>query len=247
MLRKKEQGFTLIGAAILAAILGASIAVYGIINYYVGKAKAKSESKVSAIDSENALVELVATKFRAQGCSTSSPDLSTFRNGFRDKIAGAVFSDNTVNFSLVAEGNRLNQSNGSPAWMTAAIDSCNGADSPKFPLNNGQPGVYIFCIRTGKAADDQGSFLPTKSSTSFLESDLSFVQFRLELTSQAVPQDQKVMGTALTCTQWNGVPLQEQQLKISYRILWKKPQGNPQEVFSHLGSKILNLAELRGT
>lgn len=248
MPRKKQQGFTLIGAAMLAAVLGASIAVYGIINYYVAKAKAKSESKASAIDSESALAEYIATKFNAQGCSTA-PTVATFTNGFANRISrtapfniGAAFSDNTVNLSLVRSGNLIdaNLATGSPALMTDAITACNGASSPNFPANNAAFGVYIFCVKINRTD-------PSKSGTSFLNSDLAFVQFRLELMSQSTSQNEKVFGPAMSCTAWDGNPNNERQLKISYRIIWKKPNGTPQEVFSHVGSKMLNVVELRGS
>ena len=244
MPRRKEKGFTLIGAAILAAVLGASIAVYGIINYYVAKAKAKSESKASAIDSEDALVEYVATKFMSQGCDTSLPSFTT---NFSDRIrrtgsfnTGSAFSDSTVTLSLVRAGGSISALPGSPAWMSDAINSCNAAGSPNFPANNGVPGVYIFCVKVNR--ND-----PSKSGTSFLQSELAFVQFRLELMSSASSQNQKVFGPAMPCTAWEATPLNDRQLKLSYRIIWKKPGGTPQEVFSHMGSKMLNVAELRGS
>ena len=242
MPRRKEKGFTLIGAVILAAVLGASIAVYGIINYYVTKAKAKSESKASAIDSEGALVEYVATKFKSQECSTA--DRNTFTTGFAAKIANtdgvSAFSDSTVTLSLVRAGGSISALPGSPAWMSDAINSCNAAGSPNFPANKGVPGVYIFCVKVN--SND-----PSKSGTSFLQSELAFVQFRLELMTSASSQNQKVFGPGMSCTAWEATPLNDRQLKLSYRIIWKKPGGTPQEVFSHMGSKMLNVAELRGS
>jgi len=241
MLRKKEQGFTLIGAVILAAVLGASIDVYGIINYYVVKAKAKSESKASAIDSESALAELVATKFNSlanpSGCAGITAD------SFSTALQTAIFSDDTVTLSMVKSGEAepaAAEANGYPNWMVTAAGSCKSG--PSFPANSAASGVYIFCVKIGKRGN-----AANKSGTSFLQSELAFVQFRLKLMSQSTSQNTKVFGPAISCMNWIGGSENERQIKLSYRIIWKKPNGTPQEVFSHLGSKMINVAELRGS
>jgi len=229
MARPRANGFTVIGAVILAGILGASIAMYGIINFYVQRAKASSQTKVSVIDSESTLVELVASRFRnaiIANCGFTQADLA-------NQLAGATFSDNTITLRLIATG--------VPNGVACPADAPPGSCNPPTLATAANPGVYLFSVRIQRAG-------ASKNTTSFLESGSAFVQFRLELTSQSTPQNLKIFGPALACNNWPAPAagaLDQRQIIANYRIIWRRPVGNNLEVLSHMGSKTLNLAELR--
>jgi len=76
------------------------------------------------------------------------------------------------------------------------------------------------------------------SSERFIDGT-ALIDFRIDLISKSMPQDQKVFGGNTTCDNWKA-GVAERQVKISYqirRIFREKP-------LAQSGSKIMNLAEL---
>jgi hypothetical protein len=78
----------------------------------------------------------------------------------------------------------------------------------------------------------------TGSSERFIDGTAR-IDFRVDLISKAMPQDEKVFGVATPCGIWNAAG-NERQVKISYQIR-RMFRGKP---LSQSGSKIINLSEL---
>jgi len=76
------------------------------------------------------------------------------------------------------------------------------------------------------------------SSERFIDG-AALIEFRVELITKAMTQDQKVFGGPTTCNDWKGGAA-ERQVKTSYQIR-RNFRG---KLLSQSGSKIMNLAEL---
>ncbi|NBV50475.1 hypothetical protein EBR78_04545 [bacterium] len=255
-----NRGITVIGATVAAAVLGVTAVTAGILIAYANRAKLRAEAKVSVIDNESALSEVVVARMlKALSPSVGEGtclDSSNFSTEFNNGTSAVPFPDPSVAVTLVTTGTLFNNLNpaklpdGAPAWFSTAAASCN--QSPKVPAANSSAGVYLFCVRISRSAE-----AIAKSSTNFLDSQIAFAQFRVELSSQTLPHQQKVFGIpgpnnstlpAIPCADWRDAaktPRDQRQIKASYRIFWKRSSDN-QGYYQYMGSKILNVAEMRG-
>jgi len=245
-----KKGFTLLGVTLTAAAIFAFVAAGGMFIAYVTRSKLRSEAKVAVIDIETSLAEVIAARL----LTTLSPSAtvgdcllsSNFVTGFT--TASVNLPDPSATINLVVPQSLIPAAEvNAPDWFKTAVTDCNGANQA--PPTNLAAGVYLFCLRTGRTA----GFKP-KTSTNFFDSQLAFVQVRAELSSQVLSQDKKVFGIpganstvlpALSCDAWRAMPRDQQQLKLSYRIFWKRASDSA-GYNQYTGSKMINVVDLRG-
>lgn len=242
-----QKGVTIIGASVAAAVIGAAAVTAGVVIAYAKRAKLRAEAKVSVIDNESALSEVVAaTLARTLSPQPPAPGTLLTAGNFIERFNAQQIAlpDNTVTLSVVASGNTVTPAAGRPQWFQDAANSCNAA--LQAPANDAAPGVYLFCVRLNRT-----TAAVTQTSTSFLDSELAFAQFRVELSSQSLPHQQKVFGipgpngtTLPTIAFRDWGPRDQQQLKMNYRIFWKR-RADDKGYYQYMGSKMLNIAETR--
>lgn len=257
---RNNRGITVIGATVAAAVVGATAVTAGILIAYANRAKLRAEAKVSVIDNESALSEVVVARMlKALSPSVGGGiclNTGNFTTQFNNGTSAVPFPDPSVSVSLVTTGTLFSNFNpprlpdGAPTWFSTASDSCN--QNPKPPTDNNSAGVFLFCVKISRSAD-----ATAKSSTNFLDSQIAFAQFRVELSSQSLPHQQKVFGIpgpnsttlpAISCADWldaTKTPRDLRQIKASYRIFWKRSSDN-QGYYQYMGSKMLNVAEMQG-
>ncbi|NBW98676.1 hypothetical protein EBR03_03805 [bacterium] len=242
-----QKGVTIIGASVAAALIGAAAVTAGIVISYARRAKLRAEAKVSVIDNESALSEVVAaTLARTLSPQPPASGVLLTPSNFVDRFNAQQIAlpDNTVTLGVVRPGNTVAPPTNRPQWFQDAANSCNAA--LQAPATDAAPGVYLFCLRLNRT-----DAAVTQTSTSFLDSELAFAQFRVELSSQSLPHQQKVFGVpgpsgttlpTIAFRDWG--PRDQQQLKMSYRIFWKR-RADDQGYFQYMGSKMFNIAEVR--
>ncbi|NBT57652.1 hypothetical protein EBT16_02595 [bacterium] len=249
------HGFTLWGTLAILLVLGIAGTYLGKVLYFSIKARNRVEAKTSVIDNESTLAELIATKMKEMqenfvplvpGSTFCSLNAGDFKTSFNTN--SPVFPAPSVALKIETDRAAEPTLKQFDAWLAAplpgvqqdtknALNTCSNLTTPSVNTT-ADLGVYMFCV-----ALDNTNVEPQKSK-SFLYSEGAFVQVRAELTHQSLSQDEKVLKQAPLCADWLGRPTNQKQLKITYRIFWKE-RGNSQGFYSYLGSKLLNLPELR--
>ncbi|NBX75749.1 MAG: hypothetical protein EBQ92_04280 [Proteobacteria bacterium] len=245
--QRKPNGFTLIGAIAAALVLAIAATFIGKNLYYLIRSRLRTEAKVSIVDNETTLAELIAAKLFTM-TSSNACELANFVTTFNTNPP--TFPGGSV--TLRIEKPTLNEFSltatpaGFQADLKTAISAC--ATKPKLPIKNTatpSTGTFLFCAKVKNPVAAQNR----RNQTGFLDSQAAFAEIRVDLTSEEVSQEEKMLGDALPCDKWlppNATNTEVRQFKMSYRVFWKRANDNSDRGYlTKMGSKIINVSELQ--
>jgi prepilin-type N-terminal cleavage/methylation domain-containing protein len=267
LFKLNRSGMSLAEVSIALAILAVLAAGSGMVVSQTLKLKFNSEAKLSAIDYQDAIANLIAAKvsdLAKKGCDPGSADnfcdpvVWASHFGSLD-LPGGVGVIEIIKPTLPAKltdfSNKLDPNSPQQASFQGALTACQGKPIvppnngtppiPTNPNNNPTPGIYTFCVnlnRTGNA----------ESTTSLLDAEAAIVEVRAELLTKQSDQSTKIMGPQPSIQNFIDAGNSGQQVSINYRILWKRlgtlnSQGKfiDSGFYSLNGQKVVNISELR--
>jgi prepilin-type N-terminal cleavage/methylation domain-containing protein len=250
-----SSGMSLAEVSIALAILAVLAAGSGMVVSQTLKLKFNSEAKLSAIDYQDGIANLIAvevSRLANLGCDSGSAvnycdpviwsshfgTLNLPGGGSDIEIMHAALPAKLSGFATKLDQNSLQQKS-----FYDSLTSCQV--KPTVPSKNSDPGVYNFCVnlnRTGNA----------ESTTSLLDAEAAIVEVRAELLTKQSDQSTKIRGPQPSIQNFIDAGNSGQQVSINYRILWKRlgtlnSQGKfiDSGFYSLNGQKVVNISELR--
>ena len=252
-----SSGMSLAEVSIALAILAVLAAGSGMVVSQTLKLKFNSEAKLSAIDYQDAIANLIAAKvsdFANNGCNPPPPednycDPVVWASHFGSlDLPGGVGVIEIIKPTLPAKltdfSKKLDPNSSQQASFQGALTSCQGKLNGAVKKVS-DPGLYTFCVnlnRTGNA----------ESTTSLLDAEAAIVEVRAELLTKQSDQSTKIRGPQPSIQNFIDAGNSGQQVSINYRILWKRlgtlnSQGKfiDSGFYSLNGQKVVNISELR--
>jgi prepilin-type N-terminal cleavage/methylation domain-containing protein len=243
-----RSGMSLAEVSIALAILAVLAAGSGMVVSQTLKLKFNSEAKLSAIDYQDGIANLIAvevSRLANQDCNPPPAVNYCDRVVWASKfgpldLPGGVGVIEIINSILPTKltdfSNKLDQNSLEQKSFYDSLSGCRV--KPTVPSNNSDPGVYNFCVnlnRTGNA----------ESTTSLLDAEAAIVEVRAELLTKQSDQSTKIRGPQPSIQDFIIAGKSGQQVNLIYRILWKRAGPLNSGFYSLNGQKVVNISELR--